>query len=190
MFRKLSIWEYLDKLASDKPVPGGGSTSALVASLSAALGVMVARIVSKRAKNSAALRKIKLYELRLGQLQKKFEKTIDTDPAVYASLMRTYKVTRRLKNRGQAKKKIDVALEKSFRVQWELAREISEARKIIEGIGRLATGSIANDLRVSLALLRGAWLGAFHTAKINVDYIHRPALKKALMKKLQTTPKA
>jgi len=189
VFRKLSIWEYLDKLASDKPVPGGGSTSALVASLSAALGIMVARIVSKRAK-SATLRKIKSHEIRLGQLQKQFEKTIDTDPAVYAALMRTYKVTRKLKNRDQAKKKIDAALEKSFRVQWELAREISEARKIIEGIGRLATGSIANDLKVSLALLRGAWLGAFHTAKINVDYVHNPVLKKSLMKKLKTTPKA
>ena len=104
--------------------------------------------------------------------------------------MRTYKTTRSLKNRDRAKKKIDVALEKSFRVQQGLAREISEARKMVEGIGRLATGSIANDLRVALALLRGAWLGAFHTAKINVEYIHNPVLKKKLTKTLQKTPKA
>ena len=189
MFRKLSIWQYLDKLASDRPVPGGGGTSALVASLGAALGVMVTRIVSKRMKNASARKKMRLLEVKLGMLQKSFEKVIDTDPAVYASLMRTYRTTRGLKNRVEARRKIDAALEKSFRVQWELAREISQAGKIVEAISRLSTGSMSNDLRVAIALLRGAWFGAYHTARINVEYVHSPSLKRKLTKLLIKTPK-
>lgn len=189
MFRKLSIWQYLDRLSSDKPVPGGGGTSALVASLGAALGVMVARIVAKRTKNASALKQIKVLAARLEKLQNRFEKIIDTDPAVYAALMKTYRTTRQLQDRDAAKKKIDRALEKSFRIQQNLASEISQARKMVESIDRLSTGSIANDLRVASSLLRGAWFGAYYTARINVDYIHNPVLKRSLTRLLHKTPK-
>ncbi len=49
-FTTLSLEKYLNELASEKPVPGGGSVSAYVASLAMGLTQMVARIAIKRKK--------------------------------------------------------------------------------------------------------------------------------------------
>jgi formiminotetrahydrofolate cyclodeaminase len=45
---------YLERLASDAAVPGGGSAAALVASFAAALTAMVARIARRNPKNAAS----------------------------------------------------------------------------------------------------------------------------------------
>ncbi len=45
---------YLERLASDAAVPGGGSAAALVASFGAALTAMVARIARRNPKNSSS----------------------------------------------------------------------------------------------------------------------------------------
>jgi formiminotetrahydrofolate cyclodeaminase len=44
---RVEIDVYLDRLASDEPVPGGGSAAAIVASLGAALVAMVGRITAR-----------------------------------------------------------------------------------------------------------------------------------------------
>ena len=48
MFITSSIKDYLNKLSSEEPIPGGGGTSALVAALGIALMLMVARISLKK----------------------------------------------------------------------------------------------------------------------------------------------
>jgi len=47
---RVEIDAYLDRLASDEPVPGGGSAAAIVASLGAALVAMVGRITARGSK--------------------------------------------------------------------------------------------------------------------------------------------
>ena len=47
---------FSDDLASDAPVPGGGSAAAYAAALGAALAAMVARIATKKSPDDTALR--------------------------------------------------------------------------------------------------------------------------------------
>ena len=49
-YTDLSLQDYVEKLASDAPVPGGGSVSAYVGALALGLIQMVARISLKRKK--------------------------------------------------------------------------------------------------------------------------------------------
>ena len=51
-FSGLSLKEYLEKLSSDAPVPGGGSVAAYTASLAMGLSQMVARIALSRKKKT------------------------------------------------------------------------------------------------------------------------------------------
>ena len=115
-FRNISIHQYLQALASDAPVPGGGGTSALAAALGAALGIMVAAIMQKKSKAGARSRLMSLSKQLQARLRS-FEATIDRDAAVYQALMQTYRRTRKLKNRVRAKQLIDRALKTSFEIQ-------------------------------------------------------------------------
>lgn len=189
LFSRLSIHEYLEKLASNAPVPGGGGTSALVAALGAALGVMVGEIVLPKKKSVSESRQIKAIVSALKKCVRNFEHVIDEDPKVYEAVMATYRKTRKLRNRTQAKNLVDRALECSFRMQQTLAFRIGIASGEIKKLMRLAKGSIANDLLVALALLKGAWQGAYYTAKINVVYINDAGKKRKLMQELKKTPK-
>ena len=170
MYINSSIKDYLSKLSSDQPTPGGGGTSALVAALGIALAVMVAKIGLRRLekrRGKGLTRTIKLLE----HLKRDAEQIIDLDPKVYQGVMASYK---RLKQSGKSEKaKADVenALVNSFRLQADLALMIVMAKQLLGTVDSFVKGSIRNDLLVSSGLLDGAFRGAVATARINTVYM-------------------
>lgn len=185
MFIKRSIKNYLNELSSDRPVPGGGGTSALVAALGISLALMVARISLKRLdrrKRKSLTRAVKLLE----HLRRNAEQTIDLDPKVYGQVMAAYKRLKGTRNPQTAKANIEAALANSFRLQADLALLIAMTKQLLNMVGSFAKGSIRNDLIVSSGLLDGAFRGAIATARINVVYMkegkHRRHFEQALKK--------
>lgn len=188
-FSNLIIREYLEKLASNTLVPGGGGTSALVAALGTALGVMVGEIVLPKKKSESERKQVKGIVSGLRRYARDFASVVDEDPKVYGAVMAMYRRTRKLKDRNKARNLIDRVLERSFCLQQTLAFKISIVRAEIKKLMRLAKGSIANDLLVALALLKGAWMGAYYTARINAVYVNDAEKKRRLMQELKKTPK-
>ena len=100
MYINSSIKNYLNELSSDKPIPGGGGTSALVAAFGIALALMVARI-SLRRLDKRAQKKLSQTIKLLERLRREAEETVDLDPEVYADVMKSYK---QLKASGHSSK--------------------------------------------------------------------------------------
>lgn len=170
MFVTSSIKDYLNKLSSEEPVPGGGGTSALVAALGISLAIMVAKISLKRLdqKRQKSLKKgIKLLE----HLCRDAEQIIDLDPKVYKEVMASYARLKKLGKTEKAQASVESALQNSFRLQADLALLIAMAKQLLSTVGSFAKGSIRNDLIVSSGLLDGAFKGAVATARINVVYM-------------------
>ena len=189
MFIRQSLKKYLHKLASDSPTPGGGSASAVVAAMGTGLLLMVARIVRKRLtqKQTKSIdRTIRL----LTKILKDTEEVVDLDVRVYRTLMESYRAMKKVKNeeiarrrpaspaeRGErgpleaARKKVEVALANSFRLQADLALLILMAKETLPSLLRVVKGSIANDLLVARAFLDGAFEGALATSRINLAYM-------------------
>lgn len=172
MYLNHSIKDYLSKLSSDQPTPGGGGTSALVAALGVALALMVARIGLKhldRRRKKSLNRAIKLLE----HLKRDTVQVIDLDPKVYQEVIASYRWLKRSGKPEKAKAEVENALVNSFRLQADLALMIVMAKQLLGTIESVVKGSIRNDLIVSGGLLDGAFRGAVATARINTVYIKR-----------------
>ncbi|HOG23108.1 MAG TPA: cyclodeaminase/cyclohydrolase family protein [Candidatus Omnitrophota bacterium] len=174
-YDKLSLSEYLAKLSSDSPVPGGGSVSAYVASLGMGLTQMVARIALNRKPKAGATPEQKFQHeanrKRMEEIISSLEKAkaqalqvVSLDPQVYDEVMACYR-------ENAQPEKLEDALEHAFRLQADLALIIEMAREWNTHMKGLVQGAIANDLVVSERLLAAAFEGAYHTARINVVYM-------------------
>jgi len=157
---------YLDRLASDAPVPGGGGTSALVGALAIALVLMVARIAAKKLQRRSRKQTQRLIQL-LERLRRDVEQAIDLDPKVYRQVIQSYRRLKGARDRRRAQAEVETALANSFRLQADLALLLTMAREILAQVGPIAKGSIRNDLVVASGLLDGAFQGAQATARIN-----------------------
>lgn len=176
MYSDLTLKKYISELSSDKPIPGGGGTSALVASLGISLEIMVARISLKKQEGE---RQKNLEEMikQLEKLRDDAEQVIDLDPKVYQEVMSSYGALKGAKDQKQAEEEIERSLSNSFRLQADLALLIVMAKQFLNTVDSFAKGSIRNDLIVSSAFLDGAFKGAVATARINVVYMKNPKQK-------------
>lgn len=170
MYSDLSLKKYISELASERPIPGGGGTSALVAALGVGLALMVARISLKHLDSDKQKELNKTIDL-LERLRASAEQVIDLDPRVYQGVMNAYIQKKNISDSNQANELIDAALKNSFKLQADLCLLITTAKQLLSRVDSFTKGSIRNDLIVSSALLDGAFKGALATARINVEYM-------------------
>ena len=173
-YTSLSLTRYLAELSSDKPVPGGGSASAYVAGLGMGLAEMAAQIGMKKVAPESKPEAEKAIKI-LRKAKKDSLEVVDLDPQVYRAVMKSYAQSKSVSQQVKRERLIDEALENSFRLQADLAMLIAMSKEAVASLLGLIKGSIQNDLRVSLALLKAAFEGAYDTAKINVVYMKDPA---------------
>jgi len=187
-YADLSLETYLEKLASDSPVPGGGSVSAYAGALGMGLTQMVARIALKRKPKADLSAEQKSQDdanrQRMKEIVDSLEKTradamqvVDLDTKVYDEVMACYK-------EGASPEKLEDALQNAFRLQADLALILVMAREWNAHMKTLVKGAVANDLIVSDGLLAAAFEGAYHTAHINVVYMKNPERKERSEKAL------
>jgi formiminotetrahydrofolate cyclodeaminase len=188
-FTSLSLEDYLNKLSSDEPVPGGGSVSAYTASLAMGLTQMVGRISSKRKKKNLTPEEEKKDQQRRASIEGLVDsvekikrdafRIVNLDPQVYEEVMKAY----------SQPDKMEDALDSSFRLQADLAFLIVLAREFNQTMMGLVSGSIKNDLLVAASLYEASFQGAYHTAMINVQYMKDAARKDKAVKAMDEVQK-
>lgn len=91
---ELSCADYSARLASSAPVPGGGGTAALIASLAAALGTMAANLTVGKPKFLSFEDSHRRIIERTDALRQRFLQLIDEDAAAFEPLSRAYSMDR------------------------------------------------------------------------------------------------
>lgn len=90
----LTVDQFIARLASGDPTPGGGSASALAGALGAALVSMVCNLSVGREKYAAHDAEIRDIREVSGHLADQLRTGIDRDAAVYDTVMAAYKLAR------------------------------------------------------------------------------------------------
>src|SRR5581483_9767234 len=117
----LTLREFSDRLASDAPVPGGGS---------AALAAMVARIATKKSDDGS----LRDYISEVDHLRSDFLRLVDDDSAAYGRVAEAMKLPRASDDEKKARtERMQAALLAASRVPLEIAKT---SRRLLEACER------------------------------------------------------
>ncbi len=146
------IEQFLERLASKNPTPGGGAVAALVGAIAASLVIMVCDLTKKwsgavRVANSADILKTQLVNLA------------DDDCGAFDKVIVAYK--------SKNKSKIKKALQKAIRVPSETKRFSKKVEKLAKIVAEKGNKNAKSDAKTAVYLAVAAQKSAEENIKIN-----------------------
>lgn len=172
MFVEKSISSYLRELASNKPVPGGGSVSALSASLGAGLLLMVINFTLGKEVYKCYQQELLALSKRLTSLKKRLTGLIDKDAKTYLLIVRAYKLPSNTERENNLRKiKIQEALKKSTLVTLDILTYSQQALSLSKRLLEIGNKNLISDVGVGACMLEAGIKGALLNIEINLTSI-------------------
>ncbi|HEX2062179.1 MAG TPA: glutamate formimidoyltransferase, partial [Thermoanaerobaculia bacterium] len=177
----MSLREFVDDLSSESPAPGGGSVSALAASMASALASMVAVLSHTKKGFEAKHEALDRMAIRAQELKDQQLAAVDADTAAFDALMDAMRMPKTTDAEIAARDEAIVyatigAAEVPLRV-LEACPEIIDLCREVARIGMQASLS---DVGVGAQMARAAAAGAYQNVCINLgglsDETHKSAL--------------
>jgi formiminotetrahydrofolate cyclodeaminase len=169
---ELSVGDLVARLASDAPVPGGGSASALAGSLAAALVHMVVELTAGR--SEAADDEAALADIRVSAagLQSELTRLVDADAAAYASVMAARRLPRDSDLERDARRvQLEAAIREATRAPLATARHASDVLELAKRMAPIGNRNAVSDIGVAALLAAAAIRGAILNVRINLPYV-------------------
>lgn len=176
----LPVREFLARLASDAPTPGGGSAAAVAGALAAGLGRMVCALTIGKPKFAAVEAEMRELAARFDRARAAFERLAEEDAEAYGVLSAAFKLSRDDAARPQA---IRDAASIAAAVPLEtaiLARRLGTDFERLRAVGNPNLAADV-DAGMSLALAATAAAGANVLANLPLlDEVARTRIQTAL----------
>nr|WP_231148414.1 cyclodeaminase/cyclohydrolase family protein [Clostridium botulinum] len=185
--KKMLLEEYINKLSSEEPTPGGGSAAALVSSLSSSLSAMMLNLTVGK----------KMYESYDDKLKKDIDKTLeksneynelfldymDKDEEAFLTLMNAFKLPKNDdEEKSIRKKEIEKGYEKALIIPLNLARESLKFYKEIFTTVKYGNPNLISDGGVAAILLYSAIESCMLNVKINLSGITDESKREDIIK--------
>ena len=168
-----TIADFLKKLASESPVPGGGSVAALSGALGAALIAMYGTIGMQRkgisSDDQEILQKI---SIEAASYQNKLTRLITEDSLAYTAVMEAFKLPKTTDEETKARQH---AIQRAFHLAVEIPLETMnacvECLQLIAEVVLVGNPSAFSDLKVAEYMCHAGAVGALENIAINLPSI-------------------
>jgi methenyltetrahydrofolate cyclohydrolase len=160
-YRMMTVDDYLKELSGRKPVPGGGSASALSAAIGSALNLMVINYTLTPSGEGENTEELTLLRERQVHILERLSSLVDEDCEAFAALMTALKEGKAAQDKYMA----------AATVPMEICRRTRESMAIAEQVSARAKEGIATDVGCACHLLKSAFYAARLNVNINLKYI-------------------
>lgn len=170
--KNMTVEQFAMQTASNEPVPGGGSISALAGALAAALTEMVTGLTIGKKGYEASEEVMQHAQTLTTRFQKEFIALIDKDSEAYDEVFACFKLP---KATDEEKAVRSAAIQEATRhaalIPMEVARKALEVMPVIADIARLGNRNAITDACVAMMAARSAVLGALLNVRINLGVL-------------------
>lgn len=179
-YSQFSLAELLDAFASNRPVPGGGSASALAGAVGASLLIMVASLPKTRHGTDEERTALDAAAERLRPVRDELAALIDRDSDAYTSVLEAYRLPKSNDTEKAARQQaVDAAMRRATEAPLETMRACERAMREAETVAASGAPSASSDVAVAIELVKTAARGASMNVETNlaavkdVDYATR-----------------
>lgn len=171
--KSMTVAEFAAVTASDAPAPGGGSVSALAASLAAALAEMVAHLTAGREKYAAVGPEMKTLLEELPAKRQALLEAVDRDSQAFDRYMAALAMPKSTPEEQSARK---TAMQEGLKIAAQVPLEVAEMAAslfpALEAVVLRGNPNAVTDGMVGTMLARTAVLGALFNVRVNLNSIH------------------
>jgi glutamate formiminotransferase len=169
-----SVRDFVERVASPEPVPGGGSVAAVAGALGAALGQMAIRITKDKKKYAQHVDRYSDALDRLGPYTSTLLELIDADSDAYTRVLAAHKLDKNSPEREQA---IQDGLIRATEIPSRTANCAAEALRVLEQVRPIIHVNVASDLQVGMQMLRSCLNGAIANMRTNLTAVKDPDVR-------------
>lgn len=185
-----SLAGFVASVAAPTPAPGGGSVSAHVAALGAALSQMVAGLTIGRKKYAAVEAEMKALALDAAALGDTLTGLVARDATAYDGVMNAYKLPKDTEEQVAARTAaIDTALLHAARVPLDTARACAAVARLAATAATKGNSNAVSDAGVAALLAEAGCKGAAYNVRINVSSLTNRALGAPLLEEIAAVVK-
>jgi len=165
----VSLSGFVSSVASSTPTPGGGSVSAHVGALAAALAQMVAGLTVGRKKYAAVDAEMKQIGLDAADLGNELAALVEADARAYTAVSNAYKLPKEPEDAAVRRTEaITEALLGASRVPLDTARACARVAELASAVAVKGNTNAVSDAGVAALLAEAACRGAAYNVRINI----------------------
>lgn len=164
-FLEGSVRDFLDRLASRSPVPGGGSVAALAGALAAGLVSMVANLTLSSPRCAEVHPHAKVVLERSELLRAEFEGLVEEDARAFLEVSKALKMSKETEDEKHVRQAcLQKALARAMQVPLAVGERATAVAELAAEAARIGNVNAVSDAGVAAALA----LAATRAAELNV----------------------
>ena len=169
---ELPVRDLVERLATSEPVPGGGSASALVGAMGAALVHMVVDLTVGRPTADGHEEALAGIGHGAASRQSELLNLAELDATAYDAVVRARRLSRQTDRERESRTvQVTAALREATRVPLVTARAAAEVLGLAERLASIGNRNAISDVGVAALLAGAAVRGAALNVEINLPYL-------------------